>query len=306
MHAGDDEWLVSHVGRVLRQVWDPIDLGTCGPADEYNAYVPDLFALTRDPTVFEDALVGHLGRIEAEMMHLSLPPAKRIRAARALLGLRDAHLQGSGRLVAQWSSPDGLRCVWVFEAPGGLCVFREGILRHEDDENGPLSWWAGAGSGRSGLFDTAEAAEREAYAAIGWLRDSNLAASASVAVPWDAADDWRVPEPRERAVIDRLLAADFPGRDGLAEQARTALVRRIDEVGSLRFRVEGTPAAVTQRVPVEGRYHDGDGSDGPGVNLLLHVVEGRLHELEVFKDDGTQIRVDPLHVSPCRIAVSTN
>jgi len=182
--AVDDRRLASHVGRVLRWVWDPIGLGAGGPADEYDAYVPGLATLTLDRRVFEDALVTHLARIEVESMHLSLPPAKRTRAARALLGLRDARLHGSGRLVEQWSSPDGLRCAWVFETPSGLYTYGEGILRHEDDENGPWSWWEGAGQGQSGLFDTAEAAGREAYSVIGWLRESDLAASASVAVPW--------------------------------------------------------------------------------------------------------------------------
>lgn len=218
--VGDDGGLTSHVGQVLRRVWDPIGLGARGPADEYDAYVPDLVALTRETAVFEDALIAHLARIEVEAMHLSLPPAKRTRAARALLGLRDARLHKSSRLVEQWSSPDGLRCAWVFETSGGLYAYEEVVLRHEDEENGRWSWWADSGHGRSGLFDTAEAAGREAHAVIGWLRESDLAASASVAIPWGETIDWRALEPRERAVLDRLLAADFPGRDGLAAQAR--------------------------------------------------------------------------------------
>jgi hypothetical protein len=304
--AADDDGLALHVERVLRSVWDPIGLGPRGPADEYDAYVPDLIALTRNTAMFEDALVVHLEQIEVETMRLSLPPAKRTRAARALLGLRDAHLRGAGRLVEQWCSPDGLCCAWVFETPGGLYTYGEGILRHEDDENGPCSRWDAAGLVQSGLFDTAEAAGREAHSVIGWLRESDLAASASVAVPWDAIVGWRALEPQEPAVLDHLLAIDFPGRDGLAEQIRTALVRRIDDEGSLRFRVEDAPAAVAARVPVEGRYQDGDGPGGPGVNLLLHVVGGRLHELEVFKDDGAYIRVGPFEVPPYRITVSAN
>lgn len=302
----DDDGLALHVERVLRSVWDPIGLGPLGPADEYDAYVPNLIALMRNTAVFEDALVAHLEQIEVEMMRLSLRPAKRTRAARALLGLRDAPLRGAGRLVEQWCSPDGLHCAWVFETPGGQYAYGEGILRHEDDENGPWSRWDDTGQGQSGLFDTAEAAGREAYSVIGWLRESDLAASASVAVPWDAIVGWRALEPQERIVLDRLLAIDFPGREGLAEQVRTALVRRIDDEGSLRFRVDGARAEVAERVPVEGRYRDSDGPDGPGVNLLLHVVGGRLHELEVFKDDGAYIRVGPFEVTPDQIAVSAN
>lgn len=179
--AGDDRELASHVGHVLRRVWDP-GLGVCGSADQYADYVPDLTALTRDTPVSENALIAHLERIEVEGMHLSLPPAKRTRAARALLGLREACQHRSVRLVEQWSSPDGLRCAWVFETPGGLYVYKEGVLLHEDDENGLWSFWGDAGLGRSGLFDTAEAAGQEAHAVIGWLRKGDHSASASVAV----------------------------------------------------------------------------------------------------------------------------
>ena len=59
--AGDDDGLAAHVGGVLRRVWDPIGLGACGPADEYDAYVPDLLALTRDTGKFEDVLAAQSG-----------------------------------------------------------------------------------------------------------------------------------------------------------------------------------------------------------------------------------------------------
>lgn len=173
LEAGDDHGLALHVSRVLHRVWDPVGLGARGAADEYDAYVPDLVALTRNTAVFEDALVAHLERIEAETMGLSLPPAKRTRAARALLGLRNGRLDGSGKLVEQLSSLDGMRCLWIFETRDGLYTYELGVLQHEDDENGRWSWWADAGQGRSGLFDTAEAAEREARAVTGWLQESD-------------------------------------------------------------------------------------------------------------------------------------
>lgn len=91
MPDADPDRLALHVGRVLRQFWDPIGLGDEGPADEYDSYVPEVVALMRDPAVFEEALVTYLERIEAEEMCLSRPPDKRTRAARALLGLRHAH-----------------------------------------------------------------------------------------------------------------------------------------------------------------------------------------------------------------------
>ena len=80
-------------------------------------------------------------------------------------------------------------------------------------------------------------------------------------------------------------------------------MRRIDDAGSLRFRVEAVPAAVPTRVPAEDRYREGNDPSGPGVSLRLHVVGGRLHALEVFKDDGMPIRLGPFEVPLDRIEV---
>ncbi|WP_409564101.1 DUF6984 family protein [Methylobacterium sp. J-068] len=117
---------------------------------------------------------------------------------------------------------------------------------------------------------------------------------------------WRPLMPEEVAMLDLLLATDFPGRNELAAQARSALARRVDQEGSLRFQVDGPPARVRGRVPVEGHYHDdgsGPGPHRPAVNLLLHVVDGRLHELEVYKDDGSTILIQPFAVPLAEIEV---
>jgi hypothetical protein len=122
-------------------------------------------------------------------------------------------------------------------------------------------------------------------------------------------EPWRTLEPGEVAVLDLLLATDFPGRSELAVQARSALACRIDHEGSLRFKVGGPHAEVRGRVPVEGHYYDdgsGPGPHRPAVNLLLHVVEGRLHELEVYKDDGSAILIQPFAIPLAEIEVSSN
>lgn len=165
-----DNTLSEHMRRVLRYIWDPIGLGAELPDDEYDSYVPGLIALVRSLTAFEAEIAAHLSRIEAEMMGLSPDPARATRAARALLGLREAHWRNSDALATQTVSPDGMRCLWVFQRPDGLCNYEHAVLRHEVDENGPWSWWADAGQGRSGLFATAEAAEHDARGMIEWMR----------------------------------------------------------------------------------------------------------------------------------------
>jgi hypothetical protein len=93
--------------------------------------------------------------------------------------------------------------------------------------------------------------------------------------------------PDEGALIGRLLDADFPGREELRAQVAAASVREIDEDGSLEFRVRtAQTASVVRRVPVEAEARDADGGN---VHVLLHVVDGRVDELEFYKEDGSRI-----------------
>jgi hypothetical protein len=57
---------------------------------------------------------------------------------------------------------------------------------------------------------------------------------------------------------------------------------------------------VRHRVPVEGQSSD---PDGMPIHFLLHVVDGRLSEIEVFREDGRQIVNLP---SATEIEVSAN
>jgi hypothetical protein len=170
MLEADYNVLVQHVSCVLRHIWDPLGLGLDCPADEYDSYAPSVVALVRDTTLFETTINAHLARIETEEMCLRPAPARTLRTARALLGLRGACARAPDVLVKQTISQDGLRCLWVFRRPDGLCNYEHAALRHETDENGTYSSWTTAGDGRSGLFATAEAAAHEARAAIDWLR----------------------------------------------------------------------------------------------------------------------------------------
>lgn len=86
----------------------------------------------------------------------------------------------------------------------------------------------------------------------------------------------------ERSIIERLLEKEFFGRDEVREQVNDSLVERIDENGSLKFFVRTeTRAPVKWRIPTEGEVED---EDGVMVHVLLHVVEGKVNELELYKD----------------------
>lgn len=94
--------------------------------------------------------------------------------------------------------------------------------------------------------------------------------------------DW------ERGVILRLLMErPFAGRDELLAQVDTVAARLIDEDGSIGLRCScDVKAAVTERIPVEGEAPD---RDGMTIHYLLHVVDGTMNELEVYKDDSSRV-----------------
>jgi hypothetical protein len=104
----------------------------------------------------------------------------------------------------------------------------------------------------------------------------------------------------ERGYIERLLTADFPGRDELSQQLTSALARRIDHDGSIELVTRNdVRAPVVKRVPVEGESVD---EDGVPIYFLLHVVDMQVRELEIYKADGSTIIRMP---SPDQIDVVT-
>lgn len=83
----------------------------------------------------------------------------------------------------------------------------------------------------------------------------------------------------ELRVLDKLLEKDFPGRDAINEQLKNCWVKEWKD-GSLSIDFKPSSnvvAKVIDRIPVEGHI---DAKDGP-IEILLHVVEGRITELEV-------------------------
>jgi hypothetical protein len=106
-----------------------------------------------------------------------------------------------------------------------------------------------------------------------------------------AKSEFREPIEFERLLIERLLEADFPGRDALASLLRDVRVRNIDEDGSLSLasEIEGK-APVVKRVPVEA---EGEDEDGVVIHMLLHVVDGRPVELEFFREDTANVKRIP-------------
>lgn len=96
---------------------------------------------------------------------------------------------------------------------------------------------------------------------------------------------------KERALLGVLLSAPFEGRDDVVRQLQTATVTEIDDSGSLEFHVSSPARAnVRHRVPVSAEAPD---LDGVPVAALLHVVDGKVKELEIYKADGSPIEQMP-------------
>jgi Domain of unknown function (DUF6984) len=91
----------------------------------------------------------------------------------------------------------------------------------------------------------------------------------------------------ERRLVLRLFEPTFAGRDELLNQVDGMLACTIDENGSLDLlpRPE-LIASVEKRVPSEGEAVD---ADGIMIHYLLHVVSGRLKELEIYKEDSSKV-----------------
>jgi hypothetical protein len=97
----------------------------------------------------------------------------------------------------------------------------------------------------------------------------------------------RVLTDTERDIVEKLLSVDFQGVEALREQLKTCgakLTGDTDNYGSIYLITESDRLSdVTQRVPVEAVTADSEGAE---IDILLHVVDGKLNELEIVRLDG--------------------
>jgi hypothetical protein len=95
----------------------------------------------------------------------------------------------------------------------------------------------------------------------------------------------------ERQVTQTLLSFAFDGRAALESQLASAMVTKVEDLGSTVAIViktdAGEPAKISTGVPVTGKTFDASGAD---VFVELHVVDGSLHELEFWRGDGSPIK----------------
>ncbi|MFT4285360.1 MAG: hypothetical protein QM598_11065 [Protaetiibacter sp.] len=92
---------------------------------------------------------------------------------------------------------------------------------------------------------------------------------------------------------------DFQGAETLSRQLASIFVEPIDRDGSLHLRpVDPVPVTVSRRIPVEAAYAD---ADGVLVHVLLHVIDGVLDELEVYREDSGPVVIPPADASALEV-----
>jgi Domain of unknown function (DUF6984) len=98
----------------------------------------------------------------------------------------------------------------------------------------------------------------------------------------------------EQEVLARLLAEEFPGSEQLREQQKSVVVAldhgsHCPTIG-LAVDPRAPRASVLTRVPISGST---TAADGMLIEVLLHVVDGRLSELEALRYDDEPLSSFP-------------
>lgn len=98
----------------------------------------------------------------------------------------------------------------------------------------------------------------------------------------------------ERAVLERLLSCEFTGVQALRMQlASVRIEEECRDCSTIGFFINlevSIRAKVRRRIPVEA---EGIDADGERIYILLHVVDGFMNELEIYREDLSNIRVLP-------------
>lgn len=108
-------------------------------------------------------------------------------------------------------------------------------------------------------------------------------------------DPPRLMTDAEQRISLRLLSGNFVGDAALRSQIKHALVAGSCSCGCLSviFEVDKSKAKkaqVSHRVPIEAESTD---LDGVKIHFLLHVVDGFLAEVEIFREDSGQLLAPP-------------
>jgi hypothetical protein len=113
-----------------------------------------------------------------------------------------------------------------------------------------------------------------------YFTPSHRCYSCSCVIQPDSA--FRPLDPRERGLIEKLLEAEFLGRDELRSQLGSVTAQQLHDDGTLKLRcASGLPAPIRRTLAIEGECKDADGGT---IGVLLHVDKnGFMWLLEILK-----------------------
>ena len=118
--------------------------------------------------------------------------------------------------------------------------------------------------------------------------------------PEPATGEFGPLDHESKEILQALMKAPFPGREEIARQVSVAVGRRIDGHGCLDLSaVETVRAEVVRRIPVEAEVSD---VDGVTIHVLLHVVDGYISALDIYREDGGDLR-SPIQPEDLRLIV---
>jgi hypothetical protein len=125
------------------------------------------------------------------------------------------------------------------------------------------------------------------------------AEEATVKIGWTSLPEPRRLTPAEQAALDRLVA--HAGSAGLTAQAASVQVVAVCDCGCPSVRLRSDAPAISG---AEMRLMSSTGRDDwfsidactagvRPVQVVVHVVQGTLHELEIFAGEGIRVEVPP-------------
>ncbi|HEY9825277.1 MAG TPA: hypothetical protein V6D19_07505 [Stenomitos sp.] len=95
---------------------------------------------------------------------------------------------------------------------------------------------------------------------------------------------------QEEEILKLLLSVDFPGREALLIQAHSVRVsEECKDCRSIKLAVDrssSNAAIVKRRIPIEAETQD---VDNMKIHILLHVVQGYMDEIEIYREDLQKI-----------------
>lgn len=109
-------------------------------------------------------------------------------------------------------------------------------------------------------------------------------------------EEFRQPTEWEQKVLTKLLELPFQGCNELRQQLDGLHVKQIDENGSLNFEVASESRTPYERgLAVEATCSDVDNQNlsDSKIHLLLHLRDGKMWMLEIYKDDSSPVKGDP-------------